>query len=211
MQELNLEHGPQRGLGEEFDLLVIDEAQEYTDDQASALKYVVTDSRNPQTIFCGTPHVEEKVMNIFRETVRKDDYDAVFSVLEYMAREFYELSQHRLKMQKYYNALFEKEYVGYRFVDWKIVAITDENEIAAIEEGISGPYDVVNIHISKAITLLSDRDKPDYENSIKESISAVEALCEVITGVKGKEATLSKLLKKLEEDGVVIHSAMKSL
>lgn len=43
------------GLGEGFDLLVIDEAQEYQDDQESALKYVVTDSRNPQTIFCGTP------------------------------------------------------------------------------------------------------------------------------------------------------------
>ena len=43
------------GLGEGFDLLVIDEAQEYTSDQESALKYVVTDSKNPQTIFCGTP------------------------------------------------------------------------------------------------------------------------------------------------------------
>lgn len=43
------------GLGEGFDLLIIDEAQEYTDDQQSALKYVVTDSLNPQTIFCGTP------------------------------------------------------------------------------------------------------------------------------------------------------------
>lgn len=43
------------GLGEGFDLLVIDEAQEYTADQESALKYVVTDSRNPQTILCGTP------------------------------------------------------------------------------------------------------------------------------------------------------------
>ena len=43
------------GLGEGFDLLVIDEAQEYTDTQATALKYVVTDSSNPQTIFCGTP------------------------------------------------------------------------------------------------------------------------------------------------------------
>lgn len=43
------------GLGEGFDLLVIDEAQEYTDAQATALKYVVSDSRNPQTIFCGTP------------------------------------------------------------------------------------------------------------------------------------------------------------
>lgn len=43
------------GLGEGFDLLVIDEAQEYAEDQESALKYVVTDSKNPQTIFCGTP------------------------------------------------------------------------------------------------------------------------------------------------------------
>lgn len=43
------------GLGEGFDLLIIDEAQEYTDDQQTALKYVVTDSLNPQTLFCGTP------------------------------------------------------------------------------------------------------------------------------------------------------------
>lgn len=46
---------PKGGLGEGFDLLVIDEAQEYTSDQESALKYVVSDSENPQTIFCGTP------------------------------------------------------------------------------------------------------------------------------------------------------------
>lgn len=43
------------GLGEGYDLLIIDEAQEYTADQESALKYVVTDSRNPQTLMCGTP------------------------------------------------------------------------------------------------------------------------------------------------------------
>lgn len=43
------------GLGEGFDLLVIDEAQEYTDDQRTALVYTVTDSPNPQTIMCGTP------------------------------------------------------------------------------------------------------------------------------------------------------------
>ncbi len=43
------------GLGEGFDLLVIDEAQEYTADQETTLKYVVTDSKRPQTIMCGTP------------------------------------------------------------------------------------------------------------------------------------------------------------
>lgn len=43
------------GLGEGFDILVIDEAQEYTTEQESALKYTVTDSENPITILCGTP------------------------------------------------------------------------------------------------------------------------------------------------------------
>lgn len=43
------------GLGEGYDLLVIDEAQEYTPEQETALKYVVTDSDNPQTIMFGTP------------------------------------------------------------------------------------------------------------------------------------------------------------
>jgi len=43
------------GLGEGFDLLIIDEAQEYTTDQESALKYVVSDSSNPMTLMCGTP------------------------------------------------------------------------------------------------------------------------------------------------------------
>lgn len=53
------------GLGEGFDLLVIDEAQEYTDDQETALKYVVTDSQNPQTVFCGTPPTTVSVGTVF--------------------------------------------------------------------------------------------------------------------------------------------------
>lgn len=43
------------GLGESFDLLVVDEAQEYTDDQKSALMYTISASANPQTLYCGTP------------------------------------------------------------------------------------------------------------------------------------------------------------
>lgn len=43
------------GLGESYDILIIDEAQEYTDDQDSALKYVIAASPNPQTILIGTP------------------------------------------------------------------------------------------------------------------------------------------------------------
>ena len=62
------------GLGEGFDLLVIDEAQEYTTDQEAALKYVVSDSPNPQTIFCGTPPTPESSGTVFTAL-----RDAVFS------------------------------------------------------------------------------------------------------------------------------------
>lgn len=60
------------GLGEGFDLLVIDEAQEYTTEQESALKYTVSDSDNPMTIMCGTPPTPVSsgtVFTNFREKV----------------------------------------------------------------------------------------------------------------------------------------------
>lgn len=59
------------GLGEGYDLLIIDEAQEYTSDQESALKYVVTDSKNPQTIMCGTPPTAVSSGSVFL-TYRKN-------------------------------------------------------------------------------------------------------------------------------------------
>lgn len=59
------------GLGEGFDTVVIDEAQEYTKDQETALNYVVTDSHNPQTIFCGTPPTAVSIGTVFKE-MRED-------------------------------------------------------------------------------------------------------------------------------------------
>lgn len=59
------------GLGESYDLLVIDEAQEYTDDQASALKYTIAASPNPQTIYTGTPPTPHSSGTVFT-SYRKD-------------------------------------------------------------------------------------------------------------------------------------------
>lgn len=53
------------GLGEGFDLLVIDEAQEYTSKQESALMYTVAASKNPQTIMVGTPPTVISVGDVF--------------------------------------------------------------------------------------------------------------------------------------------------
>lgn len=53
------------GLGEGFDLMIIDEAQEYTIEQESAFKYTVTDSKNPMTVMCGTPPTPVSIGTVF--------------------------------------------------------------------------------------------------------------------------------------------------
>lgn len=109
------------------------------------------------------------------------------------------------EVYKYYNIVFQKEYVGYRFVKGQIVQITDDIEISEIERVSDVQIDIVHEHINKAIGYLSDRKSPDYENSIKESISAVEAMCVSIVG----KGTLGSALKQLEKNGVSIHPSLK--
>ena len=59
------------GLGEGYDLLIIDEAQEYTPEQETALKYVVSDSVNPQTIMFGTPPTAISAGTVFPKFRKK--------------------------------------------------------------------------------------------------------------------------------------------
>ena len=106
------------------------------------------------------------------------------------------------------NELFEQEYVGYRFVKGKIVAITDKIEISEIEEASTVPITGCRAQIQKAIEFLADRRRKDYKNSIKESISAVETVCKVITG--DKNATLSGAIKILKTNGIRIHPSLET-
>jgi len=90
------------------------------------------------------------------------------------------------------NDVLESEMSAYRFVGKYITQITSKEEISEIEEALRTPLKPVRIHLEKSLELLSDRKSPDYRNSIKESISAVEAVCKIITG--DKKATLGKCL-----------------
>ena len=59
-------------------------------------------------------------------------------------------------------------------------------------------------HIRSAVSLLSERKKPNYRNSIKESISAVESVCRLIGGGK----TLGDALKGIR-DKIGLHPALE--
>ncbi|HBV74788.1 MAG TPA: hypothetical protein DEV85_12550 [Vibrio sp.] len=109
---------------------------------------------------------------------------------------------------KFCNHIFEKELSAYRFVDGVLTDITSEEEVASIEEAIdtSSKFSGVNQHLKRALALLSDRKQPDYRNSIKESISAVESLCKCLT--EDDKATLGAALNRIEKSHQ-IHPAFK--
>lgn len=107
------------------------------------------------------------------------------------------------------NSILEEEKSGYRLAGKEFIPITNEHELESVTKATSNPYESVHTHMQKALSLYSDRQHPDYENSIKESISAVEALCGIITGKTGKDATLGNTLKHLDEKGVTIHRSME--
>jgi len=113
------------------------------------------------------------------------------------------------KFMDFCNSVLERELSAYRFVGGKITQITSEVEISEIEGAleITQSFKAVNTHLKRALDLLSDRKSPDYRNSIKESISAVEAICNLIT--KEERATLGQALKKIEGK-ISLHSALKS-
>lgn len=105
------------------------------------------------------------------------------------------------------NEVFEKEMSAYRIVENKIVQITSEVEIAEIEKAISDNGNSVHTHLDTALNYLSDRKKPDYRNSIKESISAVESFCKKITG--DDKTTLGKALAIIEKKQA-LHPSLKT-
>jgi hypothetical protein len=95
------------------------------------------------------------------------------------------------------NDFLRIENAAYRIVDDDIVEITDETEIEAVELAIQDTTSIIKTHLQKAIDYLFDKESPDYRNSIKESISAVEAVCQSISGKPG--STLGDCLKALRD------------
>lgn len=108
------------------------------------------------------------------------------------------------------NHFLETEMSAYRIVNDRVAEITSSEEISAIEDAIrdTEQFSPVRDHLKNAVTKLTDRKNPDYRNSIKESISAVEALCKRIT--KDPGATLGTAIKRLKDAGVQLHPAVET-
>lgn len=107
------------------------------------------------------------------------------------------------------NKALETNNAAYRVIDGHVTSVVSEHEIQEVEKLLDSGSPLAKgaqEHIRLALKKLSDREAPDYRNSIKESISAVESIAKKLApGEKTLGAALNIIGKS---DG--LHSALKS-
>jgi hypothetical protein len=151
------------------------------------------------------PLDQDMALRLVCNRYNKGSWNEVYDFVEYVAK-----PARGTVFIKRCNSTLEKYASGYRFVGEFITPITNDSEITSIEETLDQSVELglegVKNHIQSALSMLSDRKEPDYRNSIKESISAVESICKLI--VDKPKTTLSKALNTIENK-IEIHPALK--
>ncbi|MBK6619907.1 MAG: hypothetical protein IPG32_03155 [Saprospirales bacterium] len=155
------------------------------------------------------PTTTEQVVDLIRDRYFSWDYLTTYDFIDFIVSE--EDSQIvKDAFLEGCNFILKRELSGYRFVNGQLAPITREEEINEIENAILSTSENqlkgVNIHLSEALKKMSDKKNPDFRNSIKESISAVESLCQQITS--DPKAELAKALKTLKRK-LPIHSGLE--
>lgn len=148
-----------------------------------------------------------KNVGYFKEWFFKCNWYEKYDFLECLSK--LDLKYFELGFTEKCNESLKREMSAYRIVDGFIIQITSEEEVVEIEDAIlnSSIWEPVNTHLKTAIEYFSNRENPDYRNSVKESISAVESLCKIIAG--NDNITLAPALKIIEEKHK-IHGALRS-
>lgn len=155
------------------------------------------------------PHGTSSIGKEIRNRFYSWNYLELYDFIDFIVR----ANNIPLEIERFVNVcnyVLKRELSGYRFVNLELAPITDEVQIAGIEDAINksseNSFIGVNLHLKNALNKLSDRQNPDYRNSIKESISAVESICQQITGEKNAE--LGKAIKILKKK-LPIHGALE--
>jgi len=154
------------------------------------------------------PHKPYDALELIRKLFYGFQWYEVYDLIEFIANS-YEDDDVNQNFMEDCNNILTRELSAFRFVGGFLTEITSEQEIAEVEKALHVPLDPVKEHLECALKLMSNKKKPEYRNSIKESISAVEAACKRISG--SKKAGLSDALNSIEREGKVkLHPVLKS-
>jgi AbiJ N-terminal domain 4 len=133
----------------------------------------------------------------------------VLDIVEFLHTLFRDRGPEQRKFENQINEVLEREKSAYRFIVGKLARITNELEMQELEQAArhGDRFAPVAEHVRTALELYSKKPQPDYRNSIKESISAVESAAKIITGQP--KATLGDAVKVIDKEHS-LHESFKS-
>jgi hypothetical protein len=162
--------------------------------------------RNYSGIYSGGVHYYS--IESIRERFYKIDWNMVYDFVEYVLNQCLLFNAAmRNNSAKLLNEILEEEKAGYRVICcndiWYVTPIISPQEIEEIEKAsnLSGPYQSVATLIAAAVGHYRKRPQAEYEDSLKDSILALEALVKIMVSSEG---AFSQLIKEIE-----IHPALK--
>lgn len=153
------------------------------------------------------PYGKKGAYDVLKDYFSSCQWFEIYDLLETIANDQSKLISDETR--KWINNTLEEHNAAYRFVGTEIAEITDKNEIQAIEAALATADSPVRTHLDAALRMLSDKEAPDYRNSVKESISAVEAACRLVTA--NTSATLGDALKRVKNLHPAMSKAFSSL
>ncbi|MER7447819.1 hypothetical protein [Microbacterium sp. NPDC097977] len=102
------------------------------------------------------------------------------------------------------NEILAKGLIGYRFIGSELAAVDDDQSASEIEKAIDSSSNAARTHLERAVSLLADRQNPQYAKVAGEAVLAVEAAVHDLTGKK----TLGDGVKELGKRGLPVHPAI---
>lgn len=153
-------------------------------------------------------HSESLAVLFLKSHFFRSKWFEVYDFIEFISQNGDEIAIQGITFVESCNQVLADQLSAYRLVAGTIAQLTSDEEIEEIQNAIDlgGSLNPVSDHLQTALHHLANKTKPDYRNSIKESISAVESLC---SRLLGRKCTLSDALKQID-DKVSIHPALKN-
>jgi hypothetical protein len=149
-----------------------------------------------------------------REYLMNADWYEVYNLAEYVIMDdYFSHSSNGMKgnMIETLNLVFAKEMSAYRIIGNFITPVSENSEVDSINDALdlslSLGIDGARQHLVTSLSLLGRKPVPDYRNSIKESISAVESTLAWMNLEKSSnfDKDIDKLIKS-----VPVHPALRS-
>lgn len=140
-----------------------------------------------------------------KKRIQNDEWYKVLNMIEFIINNRRISDSYADKI----NIVMERERSAYRLVNGLFAPITTEMEIATIESAAlqSDRFAAVGAHIKRAVELFAQKPAPDYRNTIKEAISAVEAAAKLIS--EKPKAELNEAIRVIERRHA-LHPAFKA-